>query len=307
MYWRTMMVPQWRRAVFIAVASSLFSTVAQALGVGELKVYSALDEPLEAEILLAPTGTKEIKTLQARLVARPDFDVATDATAPISREIRVTVTQRRDGQHLLKLYSEQPVREPYLRFLLQLDWAGGRLTREFVALIDPAEFRPVGAASVDDTGAETALATTAEPPAAEAQPAPPAEAVTVTAPPPASAASGPAAKPGPASISVSGPPDAGPDSPTQGAEAAVPTPTTAAARKTGPKKQVVVNEPSKITQRNADEQRQRLASEIEAWAKTRKQVRSEDETTRRHKPRQAWYPERKNRARRDKRCTGHRR
>jgi pilus assembly protein FimV len=256
MYWRTMMVPQWRRAVFIAVASSLFSPVAQALSVGELKVYSALDEPLEAEILLAPSGTKEIKTLQARLVARPDFDVATDVTAPISREIRVTVTQRRDGQHLLKLYSEQPVREPYLRFLLQLDWAGGRLTREFVALIDPAEFRPGGAASVDDTGAETALATTTEPPAAEAQPAPPAEAVTVTAPPPASAASGPAAKPGPAS-------EAGPDSPTQGAEAAVPTPTTAAARKTGPKKQVVVNEPSKITQRNADEQRQRLASESE--------------------------------------------
>lgn len=273
-----MAVPRWLQAVIIAVAICLFPTVVRALSLGELKVYSGLDEPLYAEILLVPSGTKEIKTLQARLVARPDFDVAADATAPISGDVRITVTQRRGGQHLLKVYSEQPVREPYLRFLLQLDWAGGRLTREFVALIDPPELRPAGSDRPEEAMTETAVEATTEPPSTEAQPASTPEATTFAAPAAASAAvSEPAAKPATAPVSASSPANAGSVPSTQGAEPATRVTNTPVTRKAEPK-DVIVNEPPKATQRNAEEQRERLASEIKAWAKAQEQTRPKDKT-----------------------------
>lgn len=273
-----MAVPRELQAAVIAVAVYLFPMVVQALSLGELEVYSALDEPLYAEILLAPTGTKEIKTLQARLVARPDFDVATDATAPISGELRVTITQRQDGQHVLKLYSERPVREPYLRFLLQLDWAGGRLTREFVALIDPPELRSEGTVRPDEAMTEAAPGETAERPSAEAQPASAPEATAPTGATSASAgASGAATEPTTRSVSASKPADAGQAASTPDTESVAQVANTRAARKAEPK-DVVVSETPKATQGKAEEQRERLASEIKAWAKAQEQTRPKAES-----------------------------
>ncbi len=266
-----MAVPRWLRTAIVVVAVCSFPTAVWALGLGELKVYSALDEPLDAEILLAPTGAKEIKTLQARLVARPDFDVSADTTAPISGEVRVTVTRRQDGQHLLKLYSERPIREPYLRFLLQLDWAAGRLTREFVALIDPAELRSAGSARPEEATTAPAGEVIAELPSTEAQAASTPEATTSIA---SAAASGPAAKP---AVSASNPATAGPTSSTQGAEPPAQVANRPATRK-AEAKDVVVNEPPKATQRRAEEQRERLASEIKAWAKAQEQIRPQGKT-----------------------------
>jgi hypothetical protein len=279
MYWRTMAVPRGLQATVIAVAVCLFPTVVRALSLGELKVYSALDEPLYAEILLAPTGTKDIKTLQVRLVARPDFDVDADATAPISGEVRVTVTQRQDGQHLLKLYSERPVREPYLRFLLQLDWAGGRLTREFVALIDPPELRSAEVARPDEAMTEAALEETAERPSADAQPASRPEAPAPTGPAGASArASAAAAEATTRSVSASKPADAGRAASTRDTKSTAQGANTRPARKSEPK-DVVVSETPKATQGKAEQQRERLASEIKAWAKTQEQTRPTAKTT----------------------------
>ncbi|MDX1488735.1 MAG: hypothetical protein R3268_11080, partial [Acidiferrobacterales bacterium] len=269
-----MAMPRGLQAAVIAAAVCLLPTVVWGLSLGELKVYSALDEPLYAEILLAPTGTKEIKTLQARLVTRPDFDVAADASAPLSGEIRVTVTQRKDGQPLLKLYSERPVREPYLRFLLQLDWAGGRLTREFVTLIDPPELRSAAPARPDEVMNEAESGVAAEPPSAEAQAAPTPKTATSAARASASVAVSESAAE-PATASVSKPASAGAAPPTRGAKRAAQVPDTLATRKAEPRN--VVKKPPEATQRNAEEQQERLASEIKAWAKAQEQSRPKAE------------------------------
>lgn len=129
-----------RLVVGVAAVLALLPTVSQALGIGDLTLQSALSEPFRAEIELGSVSLKDLKTLKASLVRRPDFAIgAASQDALITRQLAVHIASEPDGRHLLKLYSEQAIREPYVHFLVQLDWAGGRLTREFMVLLDPRE------------------------------------------------------------------------------------------------------------------------------------------------------------------------
>jgi pilus assembly protein FimV len=111
--------------------------VAHALGLGNLRVNSALNESLNAEIDFTSISKRELKSLNVSLASRADFDGAGVERLPYLAGIKFTLAKRLDGRSFLQLQSEHPIREPFLHFLLQVEWAGGRLVREFTALIDP--------------------------------------------------------------------------------------------------------------------------------------------------------------------------
>jgi pilus assembly protein FimV len=175
-------------ALFLALPS-----VAQALGLGSLKVNSALNEPLNAEIDLTSASKKELKSLNVGLAGRREFSDAGVNRAPFLTDIKFTIAKRLDGRPFLQLTSEQPIREPFLHFLVQVEWAGGRIVREFTALIDPPYML---AGRAPEVTAPPASMPTPEPaPALEAAPAPtpaPAAAEALTEAPPATAVTEPA-------------------------------------------------------------------------------------------------------------------
>ena len=104
--------------------------LAHALGLGRLVVHSGLDEPLNGEIEVFTATAQELKTLRASLASRTEFDAAGIERMPHLATIKYTVSSRPDGRHYVLLTTDQPLREPFLHFLLQADWTGGRITRE---------------------------------------------------------------------------------------------------------------------------------------------------------------------------------
>jgi pilus assembly protein FimV len=110
---------------------------AHALALGKLKVHSALNEPLNAEIDFASVTEKELKGLKAQLASRADFEQAGVERLQFLSQIKFVVSKRLDGRYFLQLSTDQQIEEPFLHFILQLDWPGGRLLREYTALIDP--------------------------------------------------------------------------------------------------------------------------------------------------------------------------
>ncbi len=124
------------RWVFV-IMMALFPIASHALALGKLKVHSALNEPLKAEIAFTTITDKELKGLNVSLASRADFDAAGVDRLPFLSTIKFTVEKKPDGQYYLQLRTEQPVDEPYLHLLMQVDWPGGRLVREYTALIDP--------------------------------------------------------------------------------------------------------------------------------------------------------------------------
>lgn len=108
-----------------------------ALGLGKLKVHSALNQPLNAEIDFTSLADAELKGLNIGLASRADFTAAGVERAAFLAQIKFTVNRRADGRYTLHLSTPAAIEEPFLHMLLQLDWPGGRLVREYTALIDP--------------------------------------------------------------------------------------------------------------------------------------------------------------------------
>lgn len=110
---------------------------ASALGLGSLKVRSSLNEPLNAEIRVISITKSERRTLKVRLASRQEF-----ATAGVDRpfyltKVKFTVAKRLNGTYFIQMRTHEPVREPFIHFLVHVEWAGGQLNREYSALIDP--------------------------------------------------------------------------------------------------------------------------------------------------------------------------
>ncbi|MFQ5993880.1 MAG: FimV/HubP family polar landmark protein [Acidiferrobacterales bacterium] len=137
MYSQTMAVSRSARLLLLGAAMALLPEISYALGLGNLKVYSALNERLNAEISVKSLTPRESQTLTAETIKRPDFAAPDVERISFAIEIQITLVRYPDGAYALQLSTERPVREPFVSFLLQVDWAGGRLVREFTALIDP--------------------------------------------------------------------------------------------------------------------------------------------------------------------------
>ncbi|MBP6998079.1 MAG: LysM peptidoglycan-binding domain-containing protein [Tepidiphilus sp.] len=122
-------------------------------GFGELIVRSRLGEPLTAEITVKATP-EELRSLSARIAPAEYFrQVGVPYNATIQA---IDAKVVRDGNRAkIVLTSRTPIREPFVDVLLDMNWAGGRLVREFAILLDPPEMaapaRPVPATGKDVT------------------------------------------------------------------------------------------------------------------------------------------------------------
>ena len=133
---------------FITVVCLLASNIAFTLGIGDIEVKSALSEPLDAEIKLFSVRPGEGENIRVVLASLKDFENAgIDRPLELSY-LKFKVVEKGDGNAYIKVYSERPVREPFLDFLVDIDWPSGRLLREYTLLLDPPIFSQRKAAPV---------------------------------------------------------------------------------------------------------------------------------------------------------------
>ncbi len=117
--------------------------IAQAAGLGKIVVFSALGQPLRAEIELSATRD-ELVDMKAQLASQEAFKQAgLDYATPLLG-IKFNLEKRPGGQSVIKLSSDRPINDPFLDLLLELNWPAGRLVREYTFLLDPPEVAEKG-------------------------------------------------------------------------------------------------------------------------------------------------------------------
>lgn len=121
----------------IAVASLLVPASAQPLGIGDLKLHSALNQQLNAEINLVLSGGEKASEIKVQLAPPEKFDEAGVPWSYFLSKIKFDTVVRPNGTVIVKLSSNEALREPFLNFLLEVSWDQGNLYREFTVLIDP--------------------------------------------------------------------------------------------------------------------------------------------------------------------------
>lgn len=218
------------RAALCGLALVLFAGQALALGLGRIEVKSRAGQPLLAEIQVVSSDPAELDQLRARLASPETFRrIGLAAPDAVVSGLEFTVALDARGNPVIRVTSREPVTQPTLTFLVEVDWGQGRLVREYSALVDapqtvsapaqPAIQAPVTASSntilrepeaaaeavADDPRAGTDAAAPEEamaveaPPSAEAGEADPAAPVATPAPAPAAVA---ASAPAPASVAA---------------------------------------------------------------------------------------------------------
>lgn len=107
-----------------------------AAGLGKLNVMSGLGEPLKADIELISVTPEELSSITAAIASEEAYATQGIEKPASHNTIKVDVSKNAAGAPILKLKSAQPISEPFLDMLIQVDWASGRLLREYtVSLI----------------------------------------------------------------------------------------------------------------------------------------------------------------------------
>lgn len=110
-------------------------------GLGELQVLSNLGQPLRAEIEIISLRSGDKDNVAVRLASVEAFRQAgMDLHAALSG-INLTI-ELRDGKPIVLVTTRQPVNEPILDLLVELEWGSGRLLREYAILLDPPIYIP---------------------------------------------------------------------------------------------------------------------------------------------------------------------
>ncbi|QXP87319.1 FimV/HubP family polar landmark protein [Methylococcus capsulatus] len=114
----------------------LVSPGSHALGVGELRLQSALNQTLKAEVPLVVSDEK-LEDIKVMLASPEAFAQAGIERQQFLSSLRFQAERRADGSGVIRISSREPIREPFLSFLMEVDWPDGRVVKEFTVLVDP--------------------------------------------------------------------------------------------------------------------------------------------------------------------------
>ena len=127
-------------AIAIAASGALMSaTSVHALGMGDIELDSALNQPLDAHIKLLKAGELEDWEIKPELASSGEFRKSGIERVFFLNNVRFEI-ERTDEGVFIKLSTQEAVVEPFLNFLVQVDWPNGRLMREYTLLLDPPVF-----------------------------------------------------------------------------------------------------------------------------------------------------------------------
>ena len=125
------------KKISVALCMALLPISVFAAGLGKLNVQSGIGEPLKADIELISASPEELASITAAIASEEAY-AAQGIERPASHNnIKVAIAKNASGAPILKLNSTQPISEPFLDMLLQVDWNSGRLLREYTVLLDP--------------------------------------------------------------------------------------------------------------------------------------------------------------------------
>ena len=130
-----------RGAAFVGFGFSLVmalsAQLAGAAGMEGIQVHSLLGQPLRAEINVSATKD-ELGSMTVRLASPEQFSQTGLSYSAEHTRLRLAMEKRGD-KNVIVIRSLDPINEPYMDLLVELNWQAGRLLRGYTVLLDPPE------------------------------------------------------------------------------------------------------------------------------------------------------------------------
>ncbi|MBK9131277.1 MAG: hypothetical protein IPM20_06515 [Gammaproteobacteria bacterium] len=121
----------------LVVLSLLMPLGATPLGLGDITLHSALNQPLDAKIDLTALGQTRGEEITVALASPAAFESAGLDRSLALVSLKFEVVAEDGGAPYIRVSSTDPIKEPFLDFLVEIDWPSGHLLREYTLLLDP--------------------------------------------------------------------------------------------------------------------------------------------------------------------------
>ncbi len=133
--------PSWYFACVILVFTSMN---ANAIGLGNIKVNSALNEPLSAQIPILRKDnetTLSASNITVGLASAAAHQSAGIVYSGLVQNLRFSIVENTTGQIILRVHSQIAVYEPLLSFMVRISSSAGNLIKEYSVILDPASYQ----------------------------------------------------------------------------------------------------------------------------------------------------------------------
>lgn len=121
----------------LLLATAIGSQQVFSLGLGEMTMHSALNEPLDAEIVLNSIDDLDADQIRINMASLEQFKQSGIERAGFLSDIKFVVDiDQKNKTAVVKLTSNKRLKEPFLDFLLEAKWPTGRVLKSYTALVD---------------------------------------------------------------------------------------------------------------------------------------------------------------------------
>lgn len=129
-----------QQSLSLACILATLSFAANGAGLGKLTVQSGLGQPFRGEIELIAVPADDLGVVSARAASPDTYREANIEYQSSVANIKFSVEKRSTGQPYIKVFSAQPMEEPFVELLVEVNWPSGKLLREYPILLDPPGF-----------------------------------------------------------------------------------------------------------------------------------------------------------------------
>lgn len=126
-----------KRFLAIAVLCGALPGAVFGLGLGEIRGGSYLNEPFRAEIELVGVKPEELDAIAVKLAPDEEFRKAGALRASTLNQLKFQPRAAPSGRLIISVTSDEAIREPFVEFLVEVNWPQGRLVKEYTLLLDP--------------------------------------------------------------------------------------------------------------------------------------------------------------------------
>lgn len=122
---------RWAVLTFLIIPFGVWS-----LELGDIEVWSSVNQPLEADIQLISATPDEVAGLRVSLAGPEDFERYAVDDSILTSTVQFRVDQDSLGRDLIKVSSSESITEPSLTLLVEAIWPQGSLIRSYTVLFD---------------------------------------------------------------------------------------------------------------------------------------------------------------------------
>ncbi|MEX0914320.1 MAG: hypothetical protein WDZ60_00365, partial [Wenzhouxiangellaceae bacterium] len=127
---------KWAIIVASIVVASIVPLGAHALGLGEARVDSFLNQPLDVRMRLLDVSDDDLDSLTVSTASPEDFERLGLMSNALALKLEVRV-DRSVSPPVVRVTSARPVSDPVVQLLVDARWGSGRMLREYTIFLDP--------------------------------------------------------------------------------------------------------------------------------------------------------------------------